>query len=88
MTHMLQRLDGPLSRTCRAVPQNRLDALSVGVLCELVSGATDLRGRAAPRAEQPAKQVAGGPEEMIAHLRSPGPHARGCWAVDLLLGKS
>jgi hypothetical protein len=25
--------------------------------------------------------------EMLAHLRSPGPHVRGCWAVDLVLGK-
>jgi hypothetical protein len=25
--------------------------------------------------------------ELLGHLRSPGPHARGCWAVDLLLGK-
>jgi hypothetical protein len=25
--------------------------------------------------------------ELLAHLRSPGRHARGCWAVDLLLGK-
>jgi hypothetical protein len=24
---------------------------------------------------------------LLAHLRSPGPHVRGCWAVDLLLGK-
>jgi hypothetical protein len=24
---------------------------------------------------------------LLAHLRSPGPHARGCWAVDLVLGK-
>ena len=24
---------------------------------------------------------------LLAHLRSPGPHWRGCWAVDLLLGK-
>ena len=23
----------------------------------------------------------------LEHLRSPGPHARGCWALDLLLGK-
>jgi hypothetical protein len=27
-------------------------------------------------------------EELIAHCRSAGPHARGCWAVDLILGKS
>jgi len=26
--------------------------------------------------------------ELLAHLRGPGPHVRGCWAVDLLLGKT
>jgi hypothetical protein len=26
-------------------------------------------------------------EELIAHCRSEGPHVRGCWALDLLLGK-
>ncbi len=26
-------------------------------------------------------------EELIRHCRQPGPHVRGCWAVDLLLGK-
>jgi hypothetical protein len=26
--------------------------------------------------------------ELLGHLRSPGPHVRGCWAVDLILGKS
>jgi hypothetical protein len=25
--------------------------------------------------------------ELLAHLRGPGPHVRGCWVVDLLLGK-
>jgi hypothetical protein len=25
--------------------------------------------------------------DILTHLRSPGPHVRGCWAVDLLLGK-
>jgi hypothetical protein len=25
---------------------------------------------------------------LLGHLRGPGPHARGCWALDLLLGKS
>jgi hypothetical protein len=25
--------------------------------------------------------------ELLAHLRSPGPHVRGCWAVDLVLAK-
>ncbi len=27
-------------------------------------------------------------EALLGHLRGPGPHVRGCWAVDLLLGKS
>jgi hypothetical protein len=26
--------------------------------------------------------------EILGHLRGPGPHVRGCWAVDLILGKS
>ncbi len=25
---------------------------------------------------------------LLAHLRSPGPHCRGCWALDLVLGRS
>ena len=25
--------------------------------------------------------------DLLTHLRGPGPHVRGCWAVDLLLGK-
>jgi hypothetical protein len=26
--------------------------------------------------------------DILNHLRGPGPHVRGCWALDLLLGKS
>jgi hypothetical protein len=26
--------------------------------------------------------------ELLAHLRSPRPHYRGCWALDSVLGKS
>jgi hypothetical protein len=26
--------------------------------------------------------------DVLGHLRGPGPHVRGCWAVDLLLGKA
>jgi hypothetical protein len=25
--------------------------------------------------------------ELLGHLRAPGPHVRGCWAIDLILGK-
>ncbi|MCE9530059.1 MAG: hypothetical protein K8T89_02810 [Planctomycetes bacterium] len=27
-------------------------------------------------------------DEIIHHCRGPGPHVRGCWVVDLLLGKA
>jgi hypothetical protein len=26
-------------------------------------------------------------QDMLAHCRGPGPHVRGCWVIDLLLGK-
>ncbi|MBP3957104.1 hypothetical protein J8F10_17705 [Gemmata sp. G18] len=26
--------------------------------------------------------------EILDHCRAPGPHVRGCWVVDLLLGKT
>jgi hypothetical protein len=26
-------------------------------------------------------------EEILSHCRGPGPHVRGCWALDLVLGK-
>jgi hypothetical protein len=27
-------------------------------------------------------------EALLTHLREPGPHVRGCWALDLVLGKA
>ncbi len=35
-----------------------------------------------------ALEEAGAPAELVAHLRGPRPHVRGCWAVDLVLGLS
>jgi hypothetical protein len=26
--------------------------------------------------------------DLLSHLRGPGPHVRGCWALDLILGKT
>jgi hypothetical protein len=26
--------------------------------------------------------------DILGHLRGPGPHVRGCWVVDLILGKT
>lgn len=35
----------------------------------------------------PGCKATGLPHPLLAHLRSPGPHVRGCWVVDLILGK-
>jgi hypothetical protein len=36
-----------------------------------------------------ALEEAGGDHpDILAHLRGPGPHVRGCWALDLLLGRN
>jgi hypothetical protein len=35
-----------------------------------------------------ALQAAGCDERMLSHCHEPGPHVRGCWFVDWLLGKS
>jgi hypothetical protein len=52
---------------------------------ELPAGALDLPRLAilADAVEEAGCTDAG----LLAHLRGPGPHVRGCWAVDLLLGK-
>jgi hypothetical protein len=34
-----------------------------------------------------ALEDAGADADLLNHLRSPGPHALGCWALDLILGK-
>lgn len=52
---------------------------------ELPSGHLDV-GRLAVLAD--ALEDAGcADQEILAHCRGPGPHVRGCWVVDLLLGK-
>jgi hypothetical protein len=35
-----------------------------------------------------ALEEAGAPGELLEHLRSSGPHFRGCWALDVVLGLS
>jgi hypothetical protein len=32
-------------------------------------------------------EEAGAARAVVEHLRSPGPHIRGCWALDMVLGR-
>jgi hypothetical protein len=52
---------------------------------QLPSGELDPHRAAVPA---DALEEAGSPDELVAHLRGPGPHVRGCFAVDLCLGLS
>jgi hypothetical protein len=27
-------------------------------------------------------------EDILNHLRGPGPHVKGCWVIDMILGKT
>jgi hypothetical protein len=68
--------DGTVARLAAAVYEERV----------LPSGELDL-ARLAVLAD--ALEEAGCDQpDLLAHLRGPGPHVRGCWAVDLLLGKA
>ncbi len=52
---------------------------------QLPSGELDIH-RLAVLAD--ALEEAGAPGELVAHLRGPGPHVRGCHVIDLILGLS
>ena len=46
------------------------------------------RGRRQTPCCATGKEAALAPHPLLSHLREPGPHCRGCWAVDAVLGKS
>jgi hypothetical protein len=67
--------DGAAARMARAIYDER--ALPEGTLDEtrlgILADALEDAGCADP--------------DIVSHLRAPGPHTRGCWVVDLLLGR-
>jgi hypothetical protein len=71
---VLQWNDGTLVRLARAAYEER----------ELPSGHLD-RARLAVLAD--ALEEAGADAELVAHLRGPGPHVRGCYLLDRILDK-
>src|SRR5262249_10686120 len=66
--------DGTVKRLAAAIYEERV----------MPAGTLD-SGRLAVLAD--ALEEAGGDAELVAPLRGPGPPSRGCWCLDLLLGK-
>ncbi len=93
--HLLRDLFGPIPLRSMALPPSvrRWDDGCVvklaGAIYEersLPEGTLDVRGMCvlADALEDAGCQDA----DILGHCRGPGPHVRGCWVVDLLLGKS
>src|SRR5262249_2422186 len=68
--------DGTVARLAQAAYEER----------QLPAGALD-NGRLAVLADA-LEETGCMDADMLDHLRGPGPHVRGCWPVDLCLGKS
>jgi hypothetical protein len=92
LCHLLRELFGPLAfrptpltRSCLTWQCRTVPKLAQAIYDErqLPSGHLDTN-RLAVLAD--ALEEAGCTDaELLGHLRSPGPHTRGCWAVDLIL---
>jgi hypothetical protein len=87
--HLLREVFGPPFRPVPVAP-----AWQTRIVVQLAQAAYDERqlpsghldpARLAVLAD--ALEAAGATGEIVAHLWGPGPHVRGCWAVDLTLGK-
>ncbi len=72
----------------RRIDSGHLDSARLAVLSDALEEA------GCPAFETVSVPVAQGvdtrvsvPHPLLSHLRSPGPHVRGCWALDLVLGK-
>ncbi len=69
-------------------PADRLDAWLTPTVRALAETAYDVRDWTLLQVLADALEEAGcDSADLLGHLRSPGPHVCGCWAVDLVLGK-
>jgi hypothetical protein len=86
---LLHDVFGPLPFRPLVLPAS-VRAWDGGTVARLAAGVYDekdfTQGRMGVLADA-AEEAGLDDAELLAHLRSPGPHARGCWAVDLLLGR-
>lgn len=70
------------------VEDGSLDPVRLMVLADCLEEAGCPPAVECPCCQNRSKKHAGGvPNPLLTHLRSPGPHYRGCWALDLTLGK-
>ena len=85
--HLLRCVFGPLP--FRAVPvDERWRAWNDGTVVKLAQGIYNDRAFDRLSIMADALEEAGCKDtDILAHSRGPGPHIRGCWIVDLLLGK-
>jgi hypothetical protein len=87
--HLLRAIFGnPFRPAALAPAQRTADVLALAGAAydnrELPSGHLD-PARLVVLAD--ALEEAGADAEVVGHLRDPGPHVRGCWGVDLVLGR-
>lgn len=62
---------------------------SGGLVVQLARGVYDERAfERLPILSDALEEAGCHDEAVLSHLREPGPHVRGCWALDLALGKS
>jgi hypothetical protein len=89
--HMLRCIFGPvLFRPLPPVAPAVL-AWNGGTVARLAAGVYEERGFTPERmgvlADAAEEAGVTDADDLLAHLCGPGPHVRGCWALDLLLGK-
>jgi hypothetical protein len=84
---LLRELVGnPFSKTVTSQP--RWFTWNEGAVRKLAVAAYEDRARFVMAILADALEDAGCADvELLGHLRGPGPHVRGCWAVDLILGR-
>jgi len=91
---LLRDIFGPLPfRPLPSLPATWL-TWNGGIVKRLAEEAYEGRGLPAGTFDQvglavlaDALEELGADAELVAHLRGPGPHVRGCWCIDLLLNK-
>lgn len=88
---------------CPAEEMGEVKAVTAGIECPVCGGkgwwrrgvhfdhmrkCSECKASAWVPGEEYAFRTPSKPNPILAHLRSGGPHYRGCWALDLILGKS